>query len=89
MPQDARISTRIDAELKEQADGILAELGLKPSQAISLFYAQIVRHRGIPFDLKLPNAETQAAIDEAKSSEFAQGSPRFSSVDALFSDLDE
>ncbi len=82
--QEARISSRIDASLKKQADSILAELGIKPSQAISLFYAQIVKHRGIPFELKIPNDETLAAMQEDLSN-----SQAYTSVDELFADLED
>ena len=83
MLQEARISSRIDADLKSEADAILAQLGIKPSQAINMFYTQIVRHRGIPFALKLPNAETVQALNEDLSNQ-----PAFSSVAALMADLD-
>lgn len=64
MTQEARISSRIDANIKAQAETILAELGIKPSQAISMFYTQIVHQRGIPLELKIPNDETLAAMNE-------------------------
>ena len=82
MLQEARISSRIDAGLKLQADSILAQLGIKPSQAITMFYTQIVRHQGIPFELKLPNAETIQALNEDVSNQ-----PAFQSVSALMADL--
>ena len=84
MLQEARISSRIDAGLKLQADSILAQLGIKPSQAITMFYTQIVRHRGIPFELKVPNVETIHALNEDVSNQ-----PTFHSVEALIADLDE
>jgi DNA-damage-inducible protein J len=40
---------------------------MKPSQAIAMFYKQIVRQRGYPFELKVPNAETLDAFQEAKN----------------------
>ncbi len=64
MTQDARISSRIDPDLKKKSEAILAELGIKPSQAITMFYTQIVRQRGLPLDLKIPNDETIAALAE-------------------------
>jgi len=82
MTQEARISTRIDKDLKTEAESLLAELGMKPSQAISMFYKQIVRQRGYPFELKVPNAETIAAMNEDLSN-----SRRYESVEALMDDL--
>ena len=82
MLQEARISSRIDASLKLQAESTLAQLGIKPSQAITMFYTQIVQHRGIPFPLKVPNAETIKALNE-----YVSNQPAFHSVEALMADL--
>lgn len=82
--REARISARMDAALKQQGDAILAQIGVKPSQAITMFYAQIVQQRGIPFDVRLPNETTRAALAEDVSD-----SPAFTSVEALMADLAE
>ena len=42
MSRVASIHTRIDPTLKHDAEEILHQLGLNPSQAINAFYAQIV-----------------------------------------------
>ena len=83
MTTEARISSRIDAKLKDEADSILAQIGIKPSQAITMFYTQIVRQRGIPFELKIPNEETLQALNEDVSNHKA-----YDSVEALMADLD-
>lgn len=88
MTQEARISSRIDADLKREADAILAEIGMKPSQAIALFYTQIVRQRGIPLSLKVPNEALEDAMREARDPSFKTTARRHASVDALMSDLD-
>ena len=82
MTQEAQISSRIDAELKKQGDSILAELGINSSQAITLFYRQIVRQRGLPFAIRMPNDETIEALNEDLSEQ-----RRFSSIEALMEDL--
>lgn len=63
----AQVRARIDPAVKEQAEGILEELGLNPSAAISTFYSQIVLRRGLPFLVEVPNEITIAAIEEARS----------------------
>jgi DNA-damage-inducible protein J len=88
MGHEARISSRIDADLKQQADSILAEIGIKPSQAIALFYTQIVRQRGLPLDLKIPNDELVAAIHEARDPKSKETRKRYDSTTELFDDLD-
>ncbi|MBL4745908.1 MAG: type II toxin-antitoxin system RelB/DinJ family antitoxin [Flavobacteriaceae bacterium] len=82
MAQEARISSRIDRDLKDESEAILAELGIKPSQAISMFYTQIVRQRGLPLELKIPNEETVSAMQEVMDD-----TRTFDSVDDLMADL--
>ena len=48
------VYARIDTNLKENAEAILAQLGITPSSAIQMTYSQIVLRRGMPFDLQLP-----------------------------------
>lgn len=58
MPKSANLYARIEPDLKEQAETILNALGIPASNAITMFYKQIVLHNGIPFDLKIPNHPT-------------------------------
>lgn len=51
---------RIDTGLKENAEGILAQLGITPSSAIQMLYSQIVLTKGMPFDIRLPSARPTA-----------------------------
>ena len=48
----ANINIRIDDALKQQADAVLAELGMNMTTATTVFLKQLVRHNGIPFDIK-------------------------------------
>lgn len=57
----ANIFTRVDPETKEQAEAILKQLGIPMSNAIGMFLKQVVMHRGIPFEMKLPDAAPVAA----------------------------
>lgn len=49
----ANVNIRVDDELKKQAETIFSELGLSLSTATNVFYRQVVRSGGIPFDLKI------------------------------------
>jgi addiction module RelB/DinJ family antitoxin len=60
MAKDAQIRARVDADLKEEAEGVLDSLGLSPTSAINMFYRQIVHRRGIPFDVALPQDAAEA-----------------------------
>lgn len=61
------VQARIDPKLKKKGDGILKAVGITPSQAVNAMYAQIVMTHGLPFELKIPNKETLAAIKESES----------------------
>jgi DNA-damage-inducible protein J len=65
MGKTAYLNARIDPELKTKAEKVLAGVGVSASQAITMFYRQVVLRRGIPFDVCIPNAETVAALKEA------------------------
>lgn len=54
MSKTANLYARIEPELKEQAEAILDALGVPASNAITMFYKQIVLRKGIPFEVKLP-----------------------------------
>lgn len=61
MANTSAVYARIDTNLKENAEDILARLGITPSGAIQMLYSQIVLTRGLPFDLHLPLAPPVAA----------------------------
>lgn len=52
--KSANLYARIEPEVKEQAEDILSALGITASNAINMFYKQIILQRGIPFDVKIP-----------------------------------
>ena len=85
------MSIRMDAELKKQADAILADMGLNMTTAMNMFLRQVVRQGRIPFEIAtdIPNAETVAAIQEMD--DMISGkipAKKYSSTDELFKDLD-
>ncbi|MCD8323320.1 MAG: type II toxin-antitoxin system RelB/DinJ family antitoxin [Oscillospiraceae bacterium] len=54
MSKSANLYARIEPEVKEQAEAILSALGIPASNAINMFYKQIILQRGLPFAVKLP-----------------------------------
>jgi DNA-damage-inducible protein J len=52
--KSANVYARIEPNVKEQAENILSELGIPASNAINMFYKQIILNRGLPFEVKLP-----------------------------------
>ena len=69
MTLDATVRARVNGELKQEVEEILSQIGLSTSQAITLFLKRIKYERGIPFELKVPNATTLKAMEEAKNNE--------------------
>jgi DNA-damage-inducible protein J len=67
MAKTAFLNTRIDPSLKTKAERILSGVGVTASQAITMFYRQVVIRKGIPFDVCIPNDETIAALREAEA----------------------
>jgi len=67
MAKTAYLNARIDPALKGKAEKIFAGVGVSASQAITMFYRQVVLRKGIPFDICIPNVETVAALKEAES----------------------
>lgn len=55
MTKNAYINMRVNDEIKTQSESVLNELGLSLSGAIDLFLIQVIKERGIPFEIKLPN----------------------------------
>ena len=54
MAKSANLYARIEPEVKEQAEAILNALGIPASNAITMFYKQVILQRGLPFEVKLP-----------------------------------
>lgn len=71
MNNTTTIHARIDSELKENVEAILSKLGLTPTDAIKLFYNQILLNGGLPFEVKIPAKvlAEQKLIDEIEIGE--------------------
>jgi DNA-damage-inducible protein J len=61
------IRARVEPKLKRDAEAVLKKIGLTPSEAITLFLAQVKLTKGIPFPVRIPNKETRRAIREARA----------------------
>jgi len=61
------IRARVEPDLKHQVEEVLGELGLSATEAITLFYRQVVMHQGLPFEVRIPNADTADALRQAQT----------------------
>ena len=64
---------------------MLATMGLTVSDAVRLLLTRVAHDKALPFEPLRPNAETIAAMEEARAGNLA----RFDSIEALMADLNE
>lgn len=88
MAHSAMLHVRVDDEIKTQATEALASMGLSVSDAVRILLKRVVSDQAFPLELKVPNAETRAAMEEARAMVKARAA-RFDSADALFDDLEK
>jgi DNA-damage-inducible protein J len=84
MSKTSTIRARIEPSLKSEVEGILSELGLTASETVHLLYRQIKLRRGLPFEVKIPNALTARTLRASKA---GKGVKRFGSRKELYADL--
>jgi DNA-damage-inducible protein J len=82
------LHVRVDDAIKTQATQTLDAMGLSVSDAVRLFLHRVVAEQAFPFELKVPNAKTRAAMKESRAMMSAR-KPRFTSAEALFDDLEK
>lgn len=87
MTANAYVRARIDQTLKDDATAVLDSLGLTVSDVMRMMLTRIAREKALPIELTQPNAETLAAIEEARAIA-AAGRSRFGTSEALFEALD-
>jgi DNA-damage-inducible protein J len=83
MASDQVVRARISADLKQEATEVLDKMGLSVADAIRMMLVRVAAERALPFDVKVPNQTTQAAMDEAR----ARKGKRFERVDDLMAHL--
>ena len=79
---------RVEDDIKEQATQALTAMGLSVSDAVRLFLRRVVIDQAFPLELKVPNAHTQAAMEESRTMMAARRA-RFATADELFADLEK
>jgi DNA-damage-inducible protein J len=85
MTENSVVRARIDEATKTEAAAVLAAMGLSLSDAFRSLLRRVAAEKALPFEPLVPNAETIAAMKEARRG----GLPRFTTVDALLRDLNE
>lgn len=83
MATTSMVHVRVDEAVKEKAAETLAAMGLSISDAVRMLLIRTASEKALPFDVRVPNAETAAAIAELEEG----GGKRSRDADALFKDL--
>jgi len=84
MSKTATIRARVEPGLKSEVEDILGHLGLTASETVHLLYRQIKLQRGLPFDVRIPNALTTRTLHASKA---GRGVKHFGSKKELYADL--
>jgi DNA-damage-inducible protein J len=77
------IHVRIDEDLKSKASKTLDAMGLSLSEAVRVFLTRVANDQAFPFELRVPNAETIAAMNAGDQGEVV----KFGSIEGLMADL--
>ena len=85
MAKAEMIRARVEPDLKREAGELFSELGLSATEAITLFYRQVTLHQGMPFDVRMPNAETVKVLREARD---GVGLTEYGGLDSLRAEFD-
>jgi DNA-damage-inducible protein J len=77
------VHVRVEKRVKAQAAKALAAMGLSVSDAVRVLLTRVATEKALPFEVRVPNATTVAAMQEARRGKL----PSFTSVSALMDDL--
>ncbi len=62
-------SIKVDKEVKNEAKMVFAQLGMSMGEAVNIFLTQVALTKSIPFEIKIPNEETQQTMEEVLNSQ--------------------
>lgn len=81
------ISARVEPRLKASAGRVLTKIGVSTSDAITMFLRQVVLRQGMPFDIRVPNAQTRRAIEELENPAKRAKIKRHATTEEMFADI--
>jgi DNA-damage-inducible protein J len=86
MPNTAFVRARIDEKIRDDAAAVLADMGLTVSDVVRMTLTKVAKDGALPYELKVPNAETRAAMEESRAM-MKTKAKGYLSADKLFEDL--
>jgi len=61
------LHTRIAPSLKKQAESVFDQIGISSSDAIRIFFKQVILRKGLPFDVVVPTTTTKRAFEASEA----------------------
>jgi len=83
MATTTMVHVRLDGKIKARAEKALAAMGLSVSDAVRVLLTRIAAEKALPFEVKVPNARTRAAMKKLEGGKLR----RFATVNDLIADL--
>jgi DNA-damage-inducible protein J len=88
MPATSMVHVRVNEDEKNEAAAVLSSMGLSVSSVVRLLLKRVAVEKAVPFDLRVPNAETRAAMTEADAI-IRDRNARFAAARDLFHDIEK
>ena len=83
MAATSMVHIRVDGKIKAKAAKTLASMGLTVSDAVRLLLTRVASEKALPFEVRVPNRETAAAIEAGERGEVS----RAKTIAAMMADL--
>ena len=64
--KSSNVVARVEPEIKEKAEDILAKLGISASSGINMFYRQVILWNGLPFRPSIPMSAPKSLSEMTK-----------------------
>jgi len=81
------VRARIDKDVKDEAVSVLKQMGLTLSDLVRVAVTRVAVEKALPFEIKIPNAETRAAMAEVEA--MALSGKGFNNAKELFDVLEQ
>tara|TARA_B110000977_G_C11064443_1_gene487253 strand:+ start:1851 stop:2117 length:267 start_codon:yes stop_codon:yes gene_type:complete len=88
MNKTEKLTMRIEPDIKERGNAVLSALGLSASDAIGMFYRQLIINNGLPFEAKVPNDETLKAMQDLRDPKTRKTLETFNDMSELLVSID-
>ena len=91
MAKTETLHIRVEPDVKRDADCIFKAIGITTADAVTIFLRKAINSSGFPFEVTAPayNAETIAALKEAKRIAHAPNVKEYSNFSEILKEIDE